>query len=109
MRFEEKTQEAQGIYGSLAITPGIGEDYWTYRVHLFKDQYLLAFPKFWTVGIGFAQEEDWNTNLPYSCEAEEIKEHIKHNRKYDEITDGMIVEAIKLLQSRILRDKEESK
>jgi hypothetical protein len=101
---ESKRQEPKGLMGNVAITPPINETYWLYRVHLFEDQYLLAFPKFWTVGIGFAQEEDWNTNLPASCDAAQIMEHIKHNRKYDQITDEMIVDGIKALQSQIIKD-----
>src|SRR5260370_42544999 len=65
---------------SLTITPPLDEDYWLFRVKLYEDQAILGFPKFSTIGIGFAQEEDWNTNLPYRCETEQIFNHIKHNR-----------------------------
>ena len=82
----------------VMITPPISEDYYLFRVHLHKDQYLLAFPKFNTLGIGFAQEEDWNCNLPYICDAEEIYNHIKHNKKYKEIKKDECIKAIKLLQ-----------
>jgi hypothetical protein len=85
--------------GTLMVTPAIDENYWIARVHLFKDQYVLAFPKFSTIGIGFAKESDWNTNLPYTCSAEEICEHIWHNHKYRTITKEQTLEAIKLLQS----------
>lgn len=76
------------------------EDDWTFRVKLFQDQAILGFPKHNTIGIGFAQEseEGWNTNLPYTCETMEIYEHIKHNKKYDEITDEQCIEAIKAIQ-----------
>lgn len=82
----------------IMITPPLSEDYYFFRVHLFKDQYLLAFPKFNTIGIGFAQEKDWNTNLPYTCDKEEIYKHIKHNKKYKEIKKSEVIKAIELLQ-----------
>lgn len=71
---------------------------WVARVVLHKDQAIVCFPKFGTIGCGFAQEEDWNTNLPIRCGAEEIYQHIKHNKKYEEITDEMCLEAIRALQ-----------
>jgi len=83
----------------IMITPPINEKYWLFRVKLFKDQSLIAFPKFLTLGIGFAQEEDWNTNLPYTCDTEKIFNHIKRNKKYKEIPDTNCIEAIKLLQT----------
>lgn len=83
---------------SIEITPIVNEDYYLFRVHLYKDQYLLAFPKFFTIGIGFAQEKDWNTNLPYQCETLEIYNHIKHNKKYKEIKRSEVLKAIELLQ-----------
>ncbi|HEX3640665.1 MAG TPA: hypothetical protein VHV10_05190 [Ktedonobacteraceae bacterium] len=87
---------------SIIITPlELDEHYWIYRVKLFEDQAIIAFPKFSTVAIGFAQEADWNTNLPYRCNAEMIYSHIKHNKKYKEITDGDCLAAIKLIQRTI--------
>lgn len=83
---------------TIMITPTIDEDYYLFRVHLYKDQYLLAFPKFGTIGIGFAQEKDWNCNLPYTCEKEEIYKHIKHNKEYKEIKKSEVIKAIELLQ-----------
>ena len=80
------------------ITPPIGQDYWLFRVKLFKDQAIIGFPKFGTIGIGFAVEEDnWNTNLPYSFSPEQIYSHIKANKKYDEITKEDCIEAIALV------------
>src|SRR5260221_8530024 len=63
-----------------------------------SDLAIVGFPKFGTIGIGFAQEEDWNTNLPYTCPTQQIYDHIKHNKKYDEIADDTCVEAIRLIQ-----------
>lgn len=82
----------------ILVTPPINENYWTYRVPLTDSQAVVAFPKFCTMGIGFQKETDWNTNLPFTASAESICNHIKHNKGSDDITDEMIVEAIKLLQ-----------
>ena len=84
--------------GAIMVTPSIGEDYWSYRVKLYKDQAILGFPKFTVIGIGFAQEEDWNTNLPSSCVTNEIFNHIKHNKLYEEISDEDCIKAIKMIQ-----------
>ncbi len=80
------------------ITPPVGQDYWLFRVKLFKDQAIVAFPKFGTIGIGFAIEEtDWNTNLPYTVSPEQIYDHIRENKKYDEITKEDCIAAIALV------------
>ena len=83
---------------SIIVTPPIDEDYWIFRVKLFKDQAIIAFPKFNTMGIGFAIEDDWNTNLPYQSETKSICNHIWCNRKYNEITKATCIRAIKILQ-----------
>jgi hypothetical protein len=83
---------------TVMMTPQIDEDYWVFRVKLFKDQALVAFPKFGTIGIGFAVEDNWNTNLPWTCETKEIFNHIKENRKYKEISDKTCLLAIHTLQ-----------
>jgi hypothetical protein len=80
------------------ITPPIGQDYWLFRVKLFKEQAIVGFPKFGTIGIGFAvEDENWNTNLPYSYSPEHIYSHIQENKKYDEITKDDCIEAIALV------------
>jgi len=80
------------------ITPPVGQDYWLFRVKLFKDQAIIGFPKFGTIGIGFAVEDaNWNTNLPFSLFPEQIYSHIKANKKYDEITKEECIEAIALI------------
>ena len=85
--------------GTMAITPPLDADYFIARVPLFKDQAIVIFPKFFTIGCGFAkEEEDWNTNLPLSTEAEQIYNHIKVNKHYDEITDEQCIAAIRELQ-----------
>ena len=102
----DKTFVLTGRIGSVMLTPDLGEGYWKYRVHLFKDQYLLAFPKFGTIGIGFAiEDEDWNTNLPYTSSSESIASHIIHHHKYPEITKSMVIEAIELLQKTISEER----
>lgn len=85
----------------VIFTPPIGEDYWLYRVNLFEDQSIIAFTKFGTIGIGFEIEDDWNTNLPYSEKAEQICQHIWHNRKYIAIKRKRTIRAIEMIQERI--------
>jgi len=96
---EANTTFPVGAGSSIMVTPPLDEGYWQFRVKLHEDQAIVGFPKFGTIGVGFAQEEDWNTNLPYTCPAEQIYDHIKHNKQYDEIADELCVEAIKLVQS----------
>jgi hypothetical protein len=84
--------------GPAVLTPLVDDDYWSYRVRLSDKQALLGFPKFGTVGIGFASEEDWNTNLPYQCGTEEIFRHIAHNKGDDAISDDDVREAIRMIQ-----------
>lgn len=106
---ERKTQKEGGIVSpSIAITPALDENYWSYRVVLRPDQAVVAFPKFFTIGIGFAVEDDWNTNLPFSCDAREIADHIGHNRGGESITDAEIIEAIELIQAAIAADNNEA-
>lgn len=105
---ESRSQVEGGIIGGgLFITPGIGDDYWSYRVRLTETQSILGFPKFSTIGIGFAQEKDWNTNLPYTCETEEIYRHIKHNRGDKSIKGKRVRKAIRLIQAAAAADRGE--
>ena len=97
-------EQKLGIAGSpylVMVTPAIDENYWLFRVRLTDKQAIVGFPKFTTIGIGFQMEEDWNTNLPYSCSAEEIYNHIKHNKADPTITKARCIEALKLLQKTI--------
>jgi len=87
--------------GPLMLTPAIDEDYWAYRVKLSETQAIVAFPKFSTIGVGFAREEDWNTNLPWTCDANEIYGHIKHNKGDDAIRDEDCLEAIRMIQEAV--------
>ncbi|OPC84175.1 hypothetical protein B4N89_27510 [Embleya scabrispora] len=99
---EKKAQPDETVRcGPMALTPHVREDYWMFRVRLTAEQAVVAFPKFRTVGIGFAVETDWNTNLPYTCDAVKIYEHIAHNVGDDSITREDCVAAIRLLQDAI--------
>ncbi len=94
----DKTANFGNSKNSIMICPSVDENYWTYRVKLYKDQSILGFPKFTVIGIGFSQEEDWNTNLPSSCGTKEIFNHIKHNKKYNEIKDNDVIKAIEMIR-----------
>lgn len=99
-KFMESNTEIKLGKSLIAFTPPIDEDYWLFRVPLSDNQAIVGFPKFWTIGIGFQVEEDWNTNLPFSCDAEEIYKHIAHNKGDDSISDDACIDAIKLIQKQ---------
>ena len=90
----------------ISITPPIDEDYWVFRIKLYKDQSLIAFPKFWTIGIGFSKEEDWNSNLPYTFDSEKIYNHIKKNKCYKEISKSKCIKALEILKKACVYYKE---
>lgn len=97
-------QDQTPTYGTpggptVSITPPIDEDYWEFRVRLSETQAIVGFPKFFTIGIGFAVEDDWNTNLPYTCTAEQIYDHIEHNKGDDAISREDCLEAIRIVQA----------
>lgn len=96
---DENTQKLAA--SGILVTPPVSDAYWLFRVNLFEDQSVIAFPKFMTLGIGFAIEDDWNTNLPYKQEAEIICNHIWHNRRYIAIKKKRTICAIELLQKTI--------
>ncbi len=87
----------------IIITPPIGEDYWLFRVAVSKKQALVGFPKFFTIGIGFQKEEDWNTNLPYTQPAESIFLHIAHNKKDNSISGQVCIDAIQLIKEAAVK------
>lgn len=102
-------KEQDGSSGSLAgglvmMTPAINENYWAYRVRLSEGQAIVGFPKFSTIGIGFAVETDWNTNLPYTCDAQEIYDHIKHNAG-GPLEPATVIAAIELVQTAVMEDR----
>jgi len=95
--------------GGIMLTPKLGEDYWLYRVRLSEVQAIVGFPKFMTIGIGFAVEEaDWNTNLPWTCGTAEIFSHIAHNKGDESIADKDCLAAIELIQAGIREDRSNS-
>jgi hypothetical protein len=107
LRLERKEQadETPVLGGVLMLTPGLGPDYWAYRVAVSEGQAVVGFGKFGTIGIGFAIEEDWNSNLP--CRmigAEEIFDHIKHNKGDDTIPDARCIEAIRMIRAAAAED-----
>lgn len=82
----------------MVTPPAIGEiDYWAFRVRLSPTQSIVAFPKFCTLGIGFWQETDWNTNLPCQSGPERIWKHIQKNKGDDSIRDEDCLEALKMI------------
>ena len=85
----------------VLMTPPIDADYWLVRVPVTATQAIVGFPKFGTIGVGFQHEADWNANLPYSCEAVQIWEHIRHNKNDKRITRKRGVAAIELLQQTL--------
>jgi len=103
---EKKDQSDDTVKaGPISLTPFVDEDYWTYRVQLSEKQAILGFPKFSTIGIGFAVEEDWNTNLPYTCGTEEIYEHIAHNKGDEAISREDCITAISMIQAAAKKDR----
>jgi hypothetical protein len=106
LRLETKGQAPQPeVAPGIMITPALDEDFWAYRVVLSERQAIVGFPKFTTVGIGFAMEEDWNTNLPYTCDAHDIFRHIAHNKGDDTISDADCLAAIRLVQEAVKADR----
>jgi hypothetical protein len=98
---------------TVMITPPLDEDYWLFRVKVSDKQAIVGFPKFFTIGIGFQHEDfDWNTNLPYQANAEEILAHIwknarrKRQRKADTPLRSVCLKAIQLIQDAAKRCRE---
>jgi hypothetical protein len=107
LQLERKNQPNEtGVLagGLVMMTPNICPEYWEYRVVLSPYQAVLGFPKFGTVGIGFADEEDWNTNLPYGIRTAITVRHICHNAGGDSITPVMIAEAVELVRRAAYED-----
>lgn len=98
LRLERRDQAAQPMIGAISLTPPVNEDFWGYRVQLGHGQAVLGFPKHGTVGVGFALEDDWNTNLPYRCETDYVVSHILHNKRYECISDEDVRAAVLLVQ-----------
>ena len=80
------------------VTPPLDEDYWVLRVSLSSKQAIVAFPKFGTYGVGFQLEDDWNTNLPYTCKVATISKHIQHNKQDESISEDDFKQAISMIR-----------
>ena len=88
------------------VTPDIDESYWLMRVPVSQKQAIVCFPKFGTIGIAFqVEEDDWNTNLPHSCDAAKIYEHIRRNKGQRHIKASTCITAIRMLQMAIVQLK----
>lgn len=94
-----------GPGGVILLTPPVSEDYWAYRVDVGGGQAIVGFPKFTTIGIGFAIEDDWNTNLPYSVPAVDIWAHIDHNKGPATATDEECIAAIELIRQAVIAER----
>lgn len=105
LEVNESFDQPTGDLGRVLITPAISPDYWIYRVRLTDEQAILGFPKFTGIGIGFEHEEDWNSNLPFSCPASRIYDHIEHNKGDDSITRERCIEAIEIVREAARRYK----
>ena len=90
---------------NVMITPALDEDFWLFRAPLTDKNAIVCLPKFGTIGIGFQHEEDWNTNLPWTCDTKEIFDHIEHNRGDETITEDMCIEAIDEIKGAIERSR----
>jgi hypothetical protein len=93
------------IPGLVMFSPPIDCDYWSYRVIVGERQAVVGFPKFTTIGIGFAYEEDENTNLPYTSDTTRIWNHIACNKGNEAIPDEWCIEAIRLIQEAATADR----
>lgn len=100
--FVRDAEEADLARVGIGVTPPIFGDYWKYRVQVTKKQAIIGFPKFFTIGIGFQYEEDWNTNLPWTSKAKDIYKHIRHNRL--NARREKCIEAIKMIQKQVKID-----
>ena len=88
--------------GRILATPDIDEDFWLLRVVLTDRQAIVAFPKFGMLGAGFQVEAgSWNTNLPWSTDAEELYKHILVNKGDPKLRKVKCIQAIELLQRTI--------
>jgi hypothetical protein len=106
---KEQVDKSAKIIGNAIMTPPIDKDYWRYRVKVSDRQAIIGFPKFGVIGIGFAVEDaDWNTNLPSSCDAEDIYRHIKCNKGDAGISAEDCVAAIRLIQEAVAADRSEN-
>jgi hypothetical protein len=111
LRLERRDQANEtAVFGSdegrvAMLAPAVGDDYWSYRVVVSEHQAVVGFPKFTTIGIGFAYEDDENTNLPYTFDTDRIWNHIRCNKGDESIPDEWCIEAIRLIQEAATADR----
>lgn len=99
---ERALVERNPLAPSMLVTPPLDETFWLWRVPVSRDQAIVAFPKFGTVGCGFQHEhDDWNTNLPISCSSEEIYNHIKRNKGDRNIKKADCIKAIEIIRKAV--------
>lgn len=96
-KFPWPEYEGSKIRPGIIITPPLSDEYWLFRVKVSKKQAVIGFPKFFVIGIGFQQEQNWNTNLPSSCGTETIYNHIRKN-KGSTPKKSDCLEAIRMIQ-----------
>lgn len=103
---ERKDQpDGTRVVGPAALPPTLDADYWAYRVRLTDHQAVIGFPKFGTIGIGFAVEHhSTNTNLPYRLPAGQIADHIACNKGGDQILDEDVVRAVQMIREACVED-----
>lgn len=93
----DKTNYYSSGDNCIMVCPPTDENYWVFRVNLYKDQSVLGFLKYGLIGVGMAWEENSNTNLPTNSGVNRISNHIKCNKKYKNITLSMIKKAVQLI------------
>jgi hypothetical protein len=103
---QDRTGVFEGERSTVLLAPVVSEDYWEYRVGLTEGQAVVGFPKFGTIGIGFAVEgKSWNTNLPYVLPAEQIVDHIWTNRGSTVRNREVVLAAVRLIQAAAFDDQ----
>ena len=95
---EGKLAPAGLMVPGIIATPNLNPDFWQYRVKFENGQAILGFPKFHTIGIGFALEQEWNINLPYDVPSEHILSHIIENKGDKDIKESDCLAAIKMVK-----------
>src|SRR5690606_236799 len=108
LTLERRAQDASSgnVAPGIQMTPAIGKDYWSYRVRLSDRQAVIGFPKFGTIGIGFAvEDEDWNANLPFTVDAAEIAETIAHNKGDATVADRAVLRALEMVREAAAEDR----
>lgn len=76
----------------------VNSEKWQFRVHLFKDQYLVTQIRYGcAIGVGFLL--DFDLNLPY--DSEDLIDHILPCKHYDEITKELVTEGVEKLRIKI--------